>query len=48
MNVHQSGEFGKIKGNLQYLIRNCEDGFKKQTLQETKTLLENLYKELNK
>ncbi len=48
MNLHQAGEFGKIKGSLQFLIRHCEDNFKKETLQETKTMLENLYKELNK
>jgi hypothetical protein len=48
MNIHQAGEFGKIKGNLQYLIRYCDDEFKKETLQETKTILENLYKELSK
>lgn len=48
MNIHQAGEFGKIKGNLQYLIRYCDDDFKKETLQETKTMLENLYKELSK
>ena len=48
MNIHQAGEFGKIKGNLQFLIRQCEDNFKKETLQETKTMLENLYKELSK
>ena len=48
MNIHQAGEFGKIKGNLQYLIRHCKDDFKKETLEETKTILENLYKELSK
>jgi hypothetical protein len=48
MNIHQAGEFGKIKGNLQYLIRNCENEFNKETLKETKTMVENLYKELIK
>ena len=48
MNINQAGEFGNIKGNLQFLIRHCEDNFKKETLQETKTMLENLYKELSK
>ena len=48
MNINQAGELGKIKGNLQYLIRHCKDEFKKETLQETKTMLENLYKELIK
>ena len=47
MNVKQAGEFGKIKGNLQFLIRRCEDSFSKQTLEETKIILENLYKDLN-
>lgn len=48
MNIHQAAEFGKIKGNLQFLIRHCDDNFKKETLLETKTMLENLYKELSK
>jgi len=48
MNINQAGEFGKIKGNLQYLIRHCKDDFKKETLEETKTMVEKLYKQLIK
>ena len=48
MNINQAGEFGKIKGNLQYLIRNCKNDFNKETLEETKTMVEKLYKELSK
>ena len=48
MNINQAAEFGKIKGNLQYLIRHCKDEFNKETLEETKTMVEKLYKELIK
>ena len=51
MNIHQAGEFGKIQGNLKYLlrswgIRRSEDNFTKETLKETKELIDNLYKNL--
>jgi len=46
MNIHQAGEFGKIQGNLKYLLRKSEDNFTKETLKETKELIDNLYKNL--
>ena len=46
MNIHQAGEFGKIQGNLKYLLRRADDNFTKETLKETTELIENLYKNL--
>ena len=40
-------EFGKISGNLNFLIKRCKNGFDKDTLKETSDLTQELFNKIN-
>ena len=40
-------EFGKISGNLNFLIKRCKNDFDKDTLKETSVLTQELFYKIN-
>tara|TARA_R110002050_G_scaffold185304_1_gene319295 strand:+ start:782 stop:946 length:165 start_codon:yes stop_codon:yes gene_type:complete len=40
-------EFGKISGNLNFLIKRCKNDFDKDTLKETSDLTKELFNKIN-
>ncbi len=48
MNLEIAEQFGKASGNLKYLIRKCNNNEVKETLLETRDLVNEIFKKLNK
>ncbi len=48
MNVKLAGQFGEASGNLKYLIRKCDNDEDKKTLLETQSIINKIFKKLNK
>jgi hypothetical protein len=48
MDIDTAGQFGAASGNLKYLIRKCDNDEDKKTLLETRSIINKIFKKLNK